>query len=136
MDGYRDRYAPHHDHPKPKEPNADTKSFQIEDMLAPILNKVEGSYKVLKEMKGDISSLNQSVTSHSILTKQLETQMDQISGHFNLKLKGGLPSDTVANSKNDNAQSMDIMTRRDKVVESDVPNDNNASSSTEKAIIF
>lgn len=44
-------------------------------MLDLILNKVEGTNKVLKEMKFDFFSLNQKVTSHLILIKQLETQI-------------------------------------------------------------
>jgi len=86
-------------------------------MLARILNKVEGSDTVLKEMKGDFSSLNQMVTSNSVSMKEPETQMGRISAHLNLRPKGGLPNNTMANLKNDNVQCMDIMTRSGKVVE-------------------
>ncbi|KAG5631519.1 hypothetical protein H5410_003236 [Solanum commersonii] len=69
-------------------------------MFAHILNKLEGSDKVLKEMKDDVSTLNKMVTSHLVSIKQLETQMGQISTHLNLRPKGGLLSDTMANPKN------------------------------------
>ncbi|WMV40994.1 hypothetical protein MTR67_034379 [Solanum verrucosum] len=84
-DGWRDRDREWHDR----------------DMLARILNKVKGSDKVLKEMKDDISSLNQTITSHSVSIKQLEIQMGQISTNLNPRPKGGLPSDTMVNPKNE-----------------------------------
>jgi len=46
MNGDRDCYVFPHDRTKPKEPNVDPESFQTKDMLARILNNVEGSDKV------------------------------------------------------------------------------------------
>jgi len=48
-------------------------------MFALILNNVEGSDKGLREMKNAFSSLNQTITYHSISIKQLQAQMNQIS---------------------------------------------------------
>ncbi|WMV09237.1 hypothetical protein MTR67_002622 [Solanum verrucosum] len=97
----KDRRVPPHEHQKSKEPRVDLENFHTEDMLARILNKVEVSDKVLKEIKDDVSSLNQMVTSYSVFIKQLQTKMGQISAHLNSMPKGGLPSDTLVNPKNE-----------------------------------
>ncbi|WMV19922.1 hypothetical protein MTR67_013307 [Solanum verrucosum] len=91
---------PPHDRPRPKEP-VGLEGSRTEDMLVRIYNKVEGSDKVLKDLKNDFSTLSHTVTSHSVSIKQLETQMCQIVIHLNPRQKGTLPSDTISNPKND-----------------------------------
>jgi len=66
----------------------------------------------LKEMKEDVSTLNQAVTSQSICIKKLETQMGQILSHFNPRQQGGLPSDTIANPKNEAWMGTFVVPRR------------------------
>ncbi|KAK4729592.1 hypothetical protein R3W88_022580 [Solanum pinnatisectum] len=96
-DREKDRYVPPHGWQKPKE----SECGRSEDMLLRILNKVKGSEKMLKGMKEDVSTLNQTVTSHLVSIKQLETQMGHISSYLNPRQKGGLPSDTMTNPKSE-----------------------------------
>lgn len=52
---------------------------------------------------------------HSPSIKQLETKSGQISTQLNTKLKGGLPSDTIMNLKND-AQVLTVVTNSGKTL--------------------
>lgn len=70
------------------------------DMLSLGLKKVKGSNKVYKEMKEDVSTLNNIITSRFVSIKQSETQIGQIYSHFNQREKGDPPSDTLENFKN------------------------------------
>lgn len=54
MEGERDRYVPSHERQKTK----DSDSSKSKYILSCILDKVEGSDKILKEMKEDVLTLS------------------------------------------------------------------------------
>lgn len=60
-------------------------------MLTRIFNMVEGSNKVLKELKNYFSTLTQIVSSHSMSIKHLDTQMCQLSTQLNPRQKESFP---------------------------------------------
>ncbi|WMV50030.1 hypothetical protein MTR67_043415 [Solanum verrucosum] len=80
---------------------AGSEGNQTEEILTRIFTKVEGPDKVFKDLKNDFSTMNQTVTSHSLSIKHLETPMHQISLYLNPRQKGTLPRDTIPNHKND-----------------------------------
>ncbi|XP_059288800.1 uncharacterized protein LOC132042207 [Lycium ferocissimum] len=56
------------------------------------------------------------VSSHSTSIKQIESQLSQISAQLNLRQKGTLSSDTVANPANDEHKCNAITTRSGKII--------------------
>ncbi|WMV32799.1 hypothetical protein MTR67_026184 [Solanum verrucosum] len=91
----RDQCVPPQERQKPKEPRDYAGNFHTEDMLGHILNKV------LKEMKYDVSSLNQNghITFDIHYAARNKDGSDLSS--FKSKTERGLPSDTLANPKNE-----------------------------------
>ncbi|XP_016557672.2 uncharacterized protein LOC107857260 [Capsicum annuum] len=71
---------------------------------------MEGTDKIIHEIKGDFSQLSKTIVSHSTSIKQLETQIGKISTQINARPSCGLPSDTIVNPKN-NAQVLAIVIR-------------------------
>ncbi|WMV19322.1 hypothetical protein MTR67_012707 [Solanum verrucosum] len=96
----KDKYVPPHYLPKSKKP-ARSEGNRTEEMITRIFNKVEGSDKVLKDLKNDFSTMTLKVTYNFVSIKQLETQTCQISTYLNPRQKGTMPSDTVPNPKYD-----------------------------------
>lgn len=58
---------------------------------------MEGTDKVIKEIKSNFSLLSQIITSHMDSIKQLDIQLVHILAQLSLRKNGGLPSDTVVN---------------------------------------
>lgn len=83
------------------EQKVDLENICTKDMLLCILNMMKGWDKVLKEMKDHVSTLKQTITSHSVSNKDLDMPMGQISSHLNPTPKRGLPSDKMANQNNE-----------------------------------
>ncbi|XP_059285627.1 uncharacterized protein LOC132039102 [Lycium ferocissimum] len=60
--------------------------------------------------------MGQVVSSHSTSIKQIESQLSQISAQLNQRQKGTLPSDTVANTANDEHKCLAIATKSGKTI--------------------
>jgi len=71
-ESYEEYHTQSSDNPRSKGSSSDLK---VDDFLSRILEKVEGSDDMLKEMKVDFSSLNNRVNSHADAIKQLEGQL-------------------------------------------------------------
>ncbi|XP_060190996.1 uncharacterized protein LOC132620349 [Lycium barbarum] len=93
-------------------PNKDSTNSKIEEMLSRVLTKVESTDTFCKETRDEVKSMGQIVSSHSTSIKQLESQLGQISAILNQRQKGSLPSDTVANPRNDGDHKCNAITTR------------------------
>ncbi|XP_060210808.1 uncharacterized protein LOC132637788 [Lycium barbarum] len=93
-------------------PTSDFANSKIKDMLSRVLKKVESTDTFCKEMRDEVKSIGQYLSSHSTSIKQLVSQLGQISAILNQRQKGTLPSDTVANPKNDGDHKCNVITTR------------------------
>uniref|UniRef100_M1DPC9 Uncharacterized protein n=1 Tax=Solanum tuberosum TaxID=4113 RepID=M1DPC9_SOLTU len=80
----KDSYIPPHECRK----STDYEGGQVEEILSLILHKVEEHDKVLKEIKENVSMLNQMTASHSISIQLLETQMGHMFSRLYLRQQG------------------------------------------------
>jgi len=101
------RYIPPHERRKPK----DYEGGQVEAILSPILHKVEDHDIVLKEMSENVSMLNQMSASHRISIELLVIRMVILSPILNSSRKEGLPSDPMANPKNETRMRTSVVPR-------------------------
>lgn len=72
--------------------------FSLDDLLSRILYKVEGSNKMLNEMKDDFPSFNNKVNSQLVSIKKLKCQMTQLSCLLKSKLHHRFANDLMVNS--------------------------------------
>ncbi|XP_060180485.1 uncharacterized protein LOC132610212 [Lycium barbarum] len=84
----------------------------MEDMLSRVLKKVESTDSFCKETTDEMKSMGKVLSSHSTSIKQLKSQLSQISAILNQRQNGTLPSDTVANPKNDGDHKCHAITTR------------------------
>lgn len=96
----KDRYIPTNDLHWLKDLDGQEGS-RTEESLTKIFNKVEWSNKIMNDLKNDLSTLCQTMASHSISIKLLETQLFHISTHLNARQNKMFPSDMIPISKNE-----------------------------------
>uniref|UniRef100_M1DHA7 Putative plant transposon protein domain-containing protein n=1 Tax=Solanum tuberosum TaxID=4113 RepID=M1DHA7_SOLTU len=80
----KDQYIPPHERIRPKE----YEGGQVEEILSFILHKVEEQEIVLKEIKENVSLLNEITTSHSMSIQLQETQMGHVLSHLYPRTEG------------------------------------------------
>uniref|UniRef100_M1DSX1 Uncharacterized protein n=1 Tax=Solanum tuberosum TaxID=4113 RepID=M1DSX1_SOLTU len=98
-----DEYILPHERRRPN----DNEVKHIEGMLSIILHKVTGQDRELEEMKESIKMIKQMIGSHSRYVQLLENLMGHVLTLLNSQQNKGLPSDTMANPKNEIDKQMD-----------------------------
>ncbi|XP_049356983.1 uncharacterized protein LOC125821608 [Solanum verrucosum] len=114
------------DSPKSRD---NSRSFLMDYLKSHILNKVEGSDEMLKEMKADFSSFNTKVNSDSI--KKLEYQMSQLSAQLESKPQEKYADDMMINSKVNHDKCLAVLTRSGKSISGNVKVNGEATTSKE-----
>ncbi|KAF3671807.1 hypothetical protein FXO38_06418 [Capsicum annuum] len=94
----------------------------MEDLLAKILNEVEGMEKIVGELKEDFISLSRMVVSHLISIKELGNQMDLVVTLLDAKPNGKSTFVMINNLQNDD-QILEINVKGRKIKEKHMTED-------------
>ena len=89
----KERYVPSHERKRIK----NKEDGQNKEMLTLLLQKSNQQHRVLKELKENVSLLNQMTTSHALLIELLGSQVDQVLTGLYLDFKEGFPDEVEAN---------------------------------------
>ena len=110
---------------------------RVEDMLHKMIRMFDASDEHIKELRGDLASIEQKVDTHAISIKQIELQMDQLSATVNTRQSGTLPSNTFQNLKTD-VHCMALTTRGGKqTIDPPMPsNENKVTEDTDKVVML
>lgn len=73
----------------------------MEAMMFKLLKRLDSTDVGVKEIRSQLSTINQLVDYYSTLIKKLEYQINQLIAVFNQRKSGTLLSDTVQNMRND-----------------------------------
>jgi len=110
-------------------------SFRVDDLLSRILDKVEGSYDMLKVMKADFSSLNNRVNSHADAIKQLEGQLSQLSAQLEFKVFDRGETECTITLRVDNDKKLAVVTRSGKIAVGNVNGNDGVRDHEEEELI-
>ena len=68
---------------------------RVKDILLKMMRRLDASDENVKEMRSDLSNIEQKVDAHVVLIMKLELQRGQLSTTVNPHRPGTLPSNTI-----------------------------------------